>query len=198
MNAPDLAILVTGAARVVADRLGAAVERAGIEDMRSSYGFLIRALAAGDRTLTELAQLLGVSKQAAIKVVDEMERRGYLERCTDPADRRVSCCGLPRRPPRCAGRPCGPAANSSANFVASSATTTWPRCAARSYGCWSGTARSRTPPPAARAPCGELALTPHNPPVHHGNVTAGPERGVASGRRYASTASTSASTAGRP
>jgi DNA-binding MarR family transcriptional regulator len=89
MSAPDLAILLTGAARVVADRLGAAVERAGIEDMRSSYGFVIRALAAGDRTLTELAGLLGVSKQAAIKVVDEMERRGYLERCTDPADRRV-------------------------------------------------------------------------------------------------------------
>lgn len=89
MDAPDLAILLTGAARVVADRLGAAVERAGIEDMRSSYGFVIRALAAGDRTLTELAGLLGVSKQAAIKVVDEMERRGYLDRCTDPADRRV-------------------------------------------------------------------------------------------------------------
>ncbi len=65
------------------------MERAGIEDMRSSYGFVIRALAAGDRTLTELAELLGVSKQAAIKVVDEMERRGYLERCTDPTDRRV-------------------------------------------------------------------------------------------------------------
>jgi DNA-binding MarR family transcriptional regulator len=89
MDAPDLAILLTGAARVVADRLGAAVERAGIEDMRSSYGFVIRALAAGDRTLTDLAGLLGVSKQAAIKVVDEMERRGYLDRCTDPADRRV-------------------------------------------------------------------------------------------------------------
>jgi DNA-binding MarR family transcriptional regulator len=86
---PDLAILLTGAARVVADRLGDAVARAGIDDMRSSFGFVIRALSERDRTLTELSELLGVTKQAAIKVVDEMEDRGYVERQPDPADRRA-------------------------------------------------------------------------------------------------------------
>jgi DNA-binding MarR family transcriptional regulator len=86
---PDLAILLTGSARVVADRLGAAVARAGIDDMRSSFGFVIRALSEQDRTLTELSELLGVTKQAAIKVVDEMEERGYVERRPDPADRRA-------------------------------------------------------------------------------------------------------------
>jgi DNA-binding MarR family transcriptional regulator len=86
---PDLAILLTGAARVVADRLGTAVARAGIDDMRSSFGFVIRALAERDRTLTELSELLGVTKQAAIKVVDEMEERGYVERRPDPVDRRA-------------------------------------------------------------------------------------------------------------
>jgi DNA-binding MarR family transcriptional regulator len=86
---PDLAILVTGAARVIADRLGDAVARAGIDDMRTSFGFVIRALAERDRTLTELSELLGVTKQAAIKVVDEMEQRGYVERQPDPADRRA-------------------------------------------------------------------------------------------------------------
>ena len=85
---PDLAILVTGAARVVADRLGAAVERAGVDDMRTPYGFVIRALADGDRTLTDIAALLAVSKQAAIKVIDEMEERGFVERHADPSDRR--------------------------------------------------------------------------------------------------------------
>jgi DNA-binding MarR family transcriptional regulator len=85
----DLAILVVGAARVVADRLGDAVARAGIDDMRAPYGYVIRALADGDRTLTELAGLLGVSKQAAIKVVDEMEARGFLTRTTSRGDRRV-------------------------------------------------------------------------------------------------------------
>jgi DNA-binding MarR family transcriptional regulator len=86
---PDLAILIVGAARVVADRLGEAVERIGIDDMRTPFGYVIRALADHDSTLTELAELLGVSKQAAIKVVDEMEARGFLARHPDPDDRRV-------------------------------------------------------------------------------------------------------------
>jgi DNA-binding MarR family transcriptional regulator len=86
---PDLAILVVGAARVIAGRLNAAVERAGVDDMRTPFGFVIRVLADRDRTLTELADLLGVSKQAAIKIVDEMELRGFLIRHPDPDDRRV-------------------------------------------------------------------------------------------------------------
>jgi DNA-binding MarR family transcriptional regulator len=84
----DLAIVLTGAARVVADRLGAAVEAAGIDDMRTPFGFVIRALAERGRTLTELASMLDVSKQAAIKVVDEMEARGFLRREPYPDDRR--------------------------------------------------------------------------------------------------------------
>jgi DNA-binding MarR family transcriptional regulator len=86
---PDLAILVTGAARLVADLLGDAVQRAGVDDMRSSFGFVIRALAERERTLTELSELLGVTKQAAIKVVDEMEERGYVERRRVAGDRRA-------------------------------------------------------------------------------------------------------------
>ena len=80
----DLAILVVGAARVVADELGDAVACSGIDDMRAPFGYVIRALADRDRTLTELANLLGVSKQAAIKVVDEMEARGFLTRERTP------------------------------------------------------------------------------------------------------------------
>jgi DNA-binding MarR family transcriptional regulator len=94
MSEPDFAILVMGAARVVTDRLGTAVERAGVEDMRPSFGFVIRALAERDRTLTELAELLAVTKQAAIKVVDDMERQGFVERTPDPADRRAKMLSL--------------------------------------------------------------------------------------------------------
>lgn len=85
----DLAILIVGAARVIADRLGEAVERVGVDDMRTPFGYVIRVLADRDRTLTELADLLGVSKQAAIKIVDEMEARKFLTRHPDPDDRRV-------------------------------------------------------------------------------------------------------------
>jgi DNA-binding MarR family transcriptional regulator len=86
---PDFAILVVSAARSVADRLGAAVARAGIGDMRSPYGFVIRALHARQLTLTELADRLGVTKQAAIKVVDEMEQRGFVARRAHAEDRRA-------------------------------------------------------------------------------------------------------------
>ncbi len=84
----DLAILLTGTARVVADRLGEAVAEAGIDDMRAPFGFVIRALADRAQTLTELATMLAVSKQAAIKVVDEMEARDFLCREPHPEDRR--------------------------------------------------------------------------------------------------------------
>jgi DNA-binding MarR family transcriptional regulator len=88
-HAPDFAILVMGVARTISDRLNHAVAVAGIEDMRAPYGFVIRALATRDRTLTELAQLLDVTKQAAIKIVDEMDARGYVERTADPGDGRA-------------------------------------------------------------------------------------------------------------
>ncbi|HEV7713396.1 MAG TPA: MarR family winged helix-turn-helix transcriptional regulator, partial [Asanoa sp.] len=39
-------------------------------------------------TAVELARRLGVSKQAAGKTVDGLERLGYVERATDPADAR--------------------------------------------------------------------------------------------------------------
>jgi DNA-binding MarR family transcriptional regulator len=48
-----------------------------------------RCLLAPGEARRELVGLLGVTKQAAIKVVDEMESRGFLVRATDPGDRRV-------------------------------------------------------------------------------------------------------------
>ena len=82
-------ILVVGATRLVTERLNAAVARAGIADMRAPFGFVIRALAEAPLELTALAERLGVTKQAAIKVVDEMEARGFLTREPHPTDRRA-------------------------------------------------------------------------------------------------------------
>lgn len=94
---PDFAILIVGAARAVSDRLEEAVEQAGVEGMRRQYGYVIRALAERDRTLTELAELLAVSKQATIKVVDEMEARGFIARHPHPRDRRAKVLRLTTR-----------------------------------------------------------------------------------------------------
>jgi DNA-binding MarR family transcriptional regulator len=86
---PDLAILLVGASRAVADALQLALEAAGIDGMRSAFGFVLRAVGDDGATLTDLAQRLAVTKQAAIKVVDEMERRGFVERLPHPGDRRA-------------------------------------------------------------------------------------------------------------
>lgn len=89
VSEPDFAILVTAAARRVADRLIEAMARAGHDEVRSNHGFVIRALAESDLTLTELAARLDVTKQAAQKVVDDMERRHLVERQASATDRRA-------------------------------------------------------------------------------------------------------------
>ena len=85
---PDLAILHVAANRCLDDRLEAAVRQTGARDMRPACGFVIRAVAAEVPTGGRLAERLGVSRQAASKVSDEMVRRGYLLRAPDRADRR--------------------------------------------------------------------------------------------------------------
>jgi DNA-binding MarR family transcriptional regulator len=88
VSEPDLAILIVAANRCVADRLGAAVATVGGESMRPSFGFVIRAVATEQPTVSRLAELLGVTKQAASRLADDMVSLGYLERVADPADRR--------------------------------------------------------------------------------------------------------------
>ena len=85
---PDLAIILVAATRCLNDRLIAAVRETGARDARPAFGFVIRAVDAEEPTVTRLAELLGVSRQAASKLADDMVRRGYLLRAADPADRR--------------------------------------------------------------------------------------------------------------
>lgn len=85
---PDFAILLTAANRCVTDRLGEAVSQIGGEAMRPSYGFVLRAVAAEEPTVSRLAELLGVTKQAASRMADDMVSAGFLARGGDPSDRR--------------------------------------------------------------------------------------------------------------
>jgi DNA-binding MarR family transcriptional regulator len=93
----DFAVLVVAATHYVARRLDAAVAAAGIEGMRTPYGFVIRALHDSPLTLTALAERLRVTKQAAIKVVDEMEARGFVGRMPHAGDRRAKAIALTER-----------------------------------------------------------------------------------------------------
>jgi DNA-binding MarR family transcriptional regulator len=88
VDEPDLAIIIVAANRCLADRLTAAVRETGARDARSAFGYVIRAVDAEEPTVTRLAHLLGVTRQAASKLADEMVQRGYLLRAADPDDRR--------------------------------------------------------------------------------------------------------------
>ncbi|WP_234359277.1 MarR family winged helix-turn-helix transcriptional regulator [Plantactinospora sp. BC1] len=61
------------------------VAEAGYPDLRPVHGLAFQALRGGGATGTELAERLGVTKQAAGQLVDELERRGYLRREPHPS-----------------------------------------------------------------------------------------------------------------
>ena len=88
MIEPDFAILLTTANRCVADRLLQAVSEVDGGKMRNSFGFVLRAVAAEEPTVSRLAELLGVSKQAASRLTEDMVSGGFLRRGGDPNDRR--------------------------------------------------------------------------------------------------------------
>lgn len=77
-DAPDFGILLALAFRVYVDELHAELAARGFTDMRPGYGAVFRALHERPLTLTLLAAQLGVSKQAAGKVVGELLSRGLV------------------------------------------------------------------------------------------------------------------------
>ncbi|MGX1565920.1 MarR family winged helix-turn-helix transcriptional regulator [Streptomyces sp. NPDC055506] len=61
----------------------------GFEGLRPAHGFAFARLAPDGATVTDLAVHLGVTKQAASQLVDEMVRKGYAERRAHPGDARA-------------------------------------------------------------------------------------------------------------
>jgi DNA-binding MarR family transcriptional regulator len=82
-----LARLFAVAYRSLIDDLHAELRRRGWTDVRPAYGF---ALLAVRNTVTagELAALMGITKQAASKLVDSLAAGGYLERIGGDGDGR--------------------------------------------------------------------------------------------------------------
>jgi DNA-binding MarR family transcriptional regulator len=74
--------------RVLIDELHAELARQGHPEMRPMHGFVFQAIGPDGTTAAELGRRLGISKQAAGKTIDALERLGYVERGSDPADAR--------------------------------------------------------------------------------------------------------------
>ena len=58
-------------------------------DVRPTHGCVFRFLRDDGMRLTRLAELAGITKQSAGEIVDDLAKRGYVERTADPADKRA-------------------------------------------------------------------------------------------------------------
>jgi DNA-binding MarR family transcriptional regulator len=81
-------VAILRAARSAIDELHRRLALRGHPDVRPAHGYAFQAIGASGATATELGRRLGVTKQAAGQMVDELVRLGYVVRGTDPADGR--------------------------------------------------------------------------------------------------------------
>ncbi|WP_020139377.1 MarR family winged helix-turn-helix transcriptional regulator [Streptomyces sp. 351MFTsu5.1] len=91
-----LAAALLAAAGDLTQRINDGVLARGFEG-RPAWGFAFARLAPDGATVTELAGHLGVTKQAASQLVDEIVRQGYAERRPHPEDARARLVVLTER-----------------------------------------------------------------------------------------------------
>ena len=84
----DLALLLLGGFRALAEAGSAELAAHGYERIRPIHDFAMHSILAGADTTSALARELGVSKQAAAKTVAFLEAEGYVAGETDPRDSR--------------------------------------------------------------------------------------------------------------
>jgi len=94
---PDIGILLLLADQEFVRELREHVAAEGFDDQGRSDGFVFRTLGAGPTTISGLAERLEITKQGAGQIVDDMERRGYVERRPDPSDARAKLLHLTER-----------------------------------------------------------------------------------------------------
>ena len=104
---------------LAADLVGAVdegVRARGFDDIRPAHGFVFVRLAPDGATVGEIADHLGVTKQAASQTVEELVRKGYEERRPHPADARARLVVLTER---------GWACTRAADLAAADAVAAW-------------------------------------------------------------------------
>lgn len=83
--------------------------RRGFADVRPAHGFAFVRISAGGATTADLAEHLGITKQAASQLVAHLVDSGYVVRRDDPRDARARLLVLTER-----GRACTAAAEEAA------------------------------------------------------------------------------------
>lgn len=101
MKSWETATSVLRLATRLVDGIQAGLAERGFADVRPAHGFAFVLLSAGPTTTTQLAEHLGITKQAASELVQQLAERGYLTRELDPADRRTKLLVLTDRGAAC-------------------------------------------------------------------------------------------------
>jgi DNA-binding MarR family transcriptional regulator len=96
----ELAWLLSNTFRHITQEVQTRLVEEGFPELRPTVGFAFQQLAGGGATGGELAAFLGVSKQAASQMVDELERHG-LARRTPGSDGRTKTVVLTERGREC-------------------------------------------------------------------------------------------------
>lgn len=94
---PPLARLFAIAYRLLVDGLHDRLHSLGWTDVRPAFGFVLLAARDQPTSVTELASLMGTTKQAASKLVDTMVAGGYVQRRVGAEDGRQRPVGLTSR-----------------------------------------------------------------------------------------------------
>lgn len=117
MDEPHVAVLFFVAHRAVEQRVFAALREAG-HDLTLAQARLCARIGPHGTRLTELAESAQVTKQTAGALVDQLERRNFVERVPDPTDARARLVRL---------GPLGRAAQDLAREVEAQVTEEWTR-----------------------------------------------------------------------
>ncbi|MER8184738.1 MarR family transcriptional regulator [Kitasatospora sp. NPDC094015] len=81
--------LLLGLAHDLVRSIDDGVRARGFDDLRPAHGYAFARLAPAGASVGELAEHLGVTKQAASQMVEELVRKGYVERRPHPDDARA-------------------------------------------------------------------------------------------------------------
>jgi DNA-binding MarR family transcriptional regulator len=85
---PPLARLFAIGYRLLIDGLHDRLQARGWADVRPAFGFVLLAARDQPTSVSELAEVMGTTKQAASKLVEAMVAAGYVQRGTDARDGR--------------------------------------------------------------------------------------------------------------
>ncbi|MRK03036.1 winged helix DNA-binding protein [Aeromicrobium sp. S22] len=87
-SGPDLALLLLGGFRALADAASRELAERGYGDVRAVDDFALHAILSGADSASELGRRMAVTKQAAAKRIAALEARGFVSRAPDPSDGR--------------------------------------------------------------------------------------------------------------